>query len=74
MNNKLYTVYYGDNFYKFAQNKFFVAEIKNDDTIIDVDYNVDITEYANYSSPKGYEDFTTPSYTKALKLVEKLNK
>lgn len=70
--SKIYTIYQGDKYYKFGEGVR-VAELTDDDRIIDVDYSSDITEWANWSDVEYYEDYTTEDVKEAFALAQKLN-
>lgn len=70
--SKLYTIYQGDNYFYFGEGVR-VAELTDDDRIIDVSYGSDITEWANWSDVEGYEDYTTEDEQEAYRLSQKLN-
>lgn len=70
--SKLYTIYRGDSNFKFGKGVR-VAELTDDDRIIDVDYGSDITEWANWSDVEYYEDYTTEDEQEAFILAQELN-
>jgi len=68
---KCYIVLYGDSYFEFGEG-FFIAEIKDDDRIYELDSDVDITEFPNWHDVDGYEDYFFPNIAEANKLANKL--